>query len=109
MTALGCEERGGTGGRNGGATRWAGLLFVLVFLFSGDLVRIHGHADGAPAAADCAACVAGLGSAVETDPPLALDPPAPTTLVDLGPAPTCPPALEFVRQGGLRDPPALLA
>jgi len=86
--------------------RAVGMSLVLALLFSGDLVRIHGHADGAPASPDCAACVAGLASAVEGGPPASSDPPGPS-LPDLdAPATVAPPPLVFVRQGGLRDPPS---
>ena len=89
--------------------RIPGVLLVLALLFSGDIVRIHGHADDAPASADCVACAASLAAAVETDPPPALDPPAPTGDDACDAAPTTLPSLAFVRQGGLRDPPILLA
>lgn len=85
--------------------RIAGVLLALAVLFSGDLVRIHGHPDGAPSA-DCVACVAGLAAAVEAGPPPAVDPPRPS-FVALAPAfGRLAPALPFARQGGLRDPPA---
>ena len=88
---------------------FAGLLLVLAFLFSGDLVRIHGHPGGAPASTDCAACVAGLAAAVETDPPAPLAPPVPgrSDVVRAEPADASSPP--FVRQGGLRDPPVFPA
>lgn len=89
--------------------RLPGILLVLALLFSGDVVRIHGHADGAPASADCVACAASLTAAVETDPSPAIDPPAPTGELAGGAAPVAAPSLVFVRQGGLRDPPLLFA
>lgn len=90
-------------------TRLSGVLLVLALLFSGDIVRIHGHAEGAPATSDCVACAASLAAAVEADPPPAIDPPPPTGELLLGPATAGAPALVFVRQGGLRDPPFLFA
>lgn len=89
--------------------RLTGVLLVLALLFSGDIVRIHGHADGAPATADCVACAASLAVAVEADPPPAIDPPPPTNELLLGAATATAPSPAFVRQGGLRDPPLLLA
>lgn len=89
--------------------RLPGILLVLALLFSGDVVRIHGHAEGAPASADCVACTASLAAAVETDPSPALNPPAPTGALADGPAPVGAPSLMFVRQGGLRDPPLRFA
>ncbi len=89
--------------------RLSGVLLVLALLFSGDIVRIHGHADGAPATSDCVACTASLAAAVEADPPPALDPPPPTGELSFGPAAATLPSLVFVRQGGLRDPPLLFA
>lgn len=89
--------------------RLPGVLLVLALLFSGDIVRIHGHADGAPASADCVACTVSLTAAVEADPPPALDPPPPAGVLAGGAAPVAAPSLLFVRQGGLRDPPLLFA
>lgn len=89
--------------------RLSGVLLVLALLFSGDIVRIHGHADGAPASADCVACTASIAAAVEADPPPALDPPPAVAELFLGPAVASVPSLSFVRQGGLRDPPLLFA
>lgn len=90
-------------------SRLSGVLIVFALLFSGDIVRIHGHADGAPASSDCVACTASLTAAVETDPPPAIDPPSPTGEFYLGSSAATAPSLVFVRQGGLRDPPLLLA
>lgn len=85
-------------------SRLSGVLLALALLFSGDLVRIHGHADGAPAA-DCVACIAGLAAAVEADPAPSVDP-MPASAGSFGLfIPRLPLSLEFVRQGGLRDPP----
>lgn len=89
--------------------RFAGLALLVALLFSGDVVRIHGHPDGVPATTDCAACVAGLAGAVEADPPPALDLPAPSVADETLPESLDAPSLLFVRQGGLRDPPTLLA
>lgn len=89
--------------------RLPGVLLVLALLFSGDIVRFHGHADGAPATSDCVACTASLAPAVEADPPPALDPPPPAGLLSLGQPAATTPSIVFVRQGGLRDPPALFA
>lgn len=89
--------------------RLSGVLLVLALLFSGDIVRIHGHAEGAPATSDCVACTASLAAAVEADRPPAVDPPPPTDELRLGPAEVTAPSLVFVRQGGLRDPPLLFA
>lgn len=89
--------------------RFAGLALLVALLFSGDFVRIHGHADGAPASADCAACVAGLSSAIEADPAPALDPPASSSAIETLVEPLEAPSLLFVRQGGLRDPPTPFA
>lgn len=99
----------GSPGRLSGPMRALGFALVLALLFSGDIVRIHGHADGAPASADCAACVAGLTSAVEAHPSPALDPPAPSTAAAAAVATSAAPCLVFVRQGGLRDPPTPFA
>lgn len=99
----------GTTGRVGAVMRLAGTLLVAALLFSGDIVRIHGHADGAPATSDCVACTAGLAAAVEADPPPAIDPPLPSGELLHGSAPAAAPSLVFVRQGGLRDPPLLFA
>lgn len=90
-------------------SRLSGLLIVFALLFSGDIVRIHGHADGAPASSECVACTASLAAAVEADPPPAIDPPPPTGEFYLGSSAGTVPSLVFVRQGGLRDPPLLLA
>lgn len=85
--------------------RLFGVLLVVALLFSGDIVRIHGHAADAPATSDCVACTAGLSAAVEAGSPPALDlSPQPGDLV-VGPAVATAPSLVFVRQGGLRDPP----
>jgi len=89
--------------------RLPGVLLVVALLFSGDIVRLHGHADGVPASADCVACTAGLAAAVEADPPPELDPPPPTTESAATAARAAAPSLVFVRQGGLRDPPISLA
>jgi hypothetical protein len=86
-----------------------GVFLVLALLFSGDIVRIHGHSADAPASTDCVACAASLAAAVETSPPPSLDPPAPAGYDASGGAPEPAPALVFVRQGGLRDPPNPLA
>jgi len=86
--------------------RALGVTLVLSLLFSGDLVRLHGHADGAPASADCAACVAGLANAVGGGPPASFDPPGPTVPDPDAPATAASPCLVFVRHGGLRDPPS---
>jgi hypothetical protein len=86
-----------------------GILLVLALLFSGDIVRIHGHAGDAPASPDCVACSASLAAAVEADPPPALDPPAPSDEDGCRAAAAATPSLVFVRQGGLRDPPTRLA
>lgn len=90
-------------------TRLSGVLLVFALLFSGDIVRIHGHADGAPATSDCVACTASLTAAVETGPPPAIDPPRPTGELLFGAAAVSAPVLVFVRQGGLRDPPLVFA
>lgn len=95
--------------RPGAMMRLPGVLLVLALLFSGDIVRIHGHADEAPASADCVACAAGLAAAVATDPPSPLDPFAPIGDDSFDAAPTAAPSLDFVRQGGLRDPPTAFA
>jgi len=89
--------------------RFAGLLLVLTFLFSGDLVRIHGHPGGAPASTDCAACVAGLAAAVETDPPAAPEASMPGRSDAVRVEPADAPSRPSVRQGGLRDPPVFPA
>lgn len=89
--------------------RVSGVLLVLALLFSGDIVRIHGHADGAPATSDCVACTVSLAAAVEADPPPTIDPPPATGELAVGPAAATAPSLLFVRQGGLRDPPLLFA
>lgn len=109
MNASTCGGGCGPDHRIGALTRLSGVLLVLALLFSGDIVRIHGHAADAPASADCVACVASLTSAVETDPPPALDPPAAIDESVGHAAPLAAPPLVFVRQGGLRDPPLLLA
>lgn len=88
--------------------RFVGLALLVALLFSGDFVRIHGHADGVPAS-DCAACVAGLSSAVEADPLPALDPPASSSADETLVEPLEAPSLLLVRQGGLRDPPTPFA
>lgn len=89
--------------------RLSGVLLVVALLFSGDVVRIHGHADGVPASADCVACTASLAAAVEADPPPAFDPPPPTAEAVRLAVSAALPSLVFVRQGGLRDPPIPLA
>lgn len=93
--------------RNDGP-RFAGLLLVAMLVFSGDLVRIHGHPDGGAASSDCAACVAGLSGAVETEAAIPLDLAAPIYRGAERPTPRLAPDLPFVRHGGLRDPPAFL-
>lgn len=85
--------------------RLGGLLLVLALLFSGDFVRIHGHAEGVPASSDCAACLASLASAIETAAPPALDPPVPAGADRFRTVFFAAFPLLFVRQGGLRDPP----
>lgn len=88
-----------------GARRIVGVLLAAAFLFSGDLVRLHGHADGVPSGPDCAACVAGLSAAVEPAGGVAFDFAAPLARA-IAPLPSRPaPALPFVRQAGSRDPP----
>lgn len=89
--------------------RLSGLLLVFALLFSGDLVRIHGHPDGGPAPDDCVACVAGLSAAVEGALPPALSPPVPETADAVHDIPRDAPARPFVRRGGLRDPPTSFA
>lgn len=89
--------------------RLLGALLTVAFLFSGDLVRLHGHPDGAPASTDCAACVAGLSVAVEADASTSVPAPAPVVLRPESPPAQVAPNLPFVRQGGLRDPPARAA
>lgn len=89
--------------------RLAGALVVLAFLFSGDLVRIHGHPDGVPASSDCVACVAGLSAAVEGGAPPDLSPPVPETAEAGHEVAREAPARPFVRRGGLRDPPTPFA
>ncbi|HSM09066.1 MAG TPA: hypothetical protein VLA33_08630 [Gemmatimonadota bacterium] len=89
--------------------RLSGVLLAFALLFSGDIVRIHGHADGTPATSDCVACTASLTAAVETDPPPAIDPPRPTGELLFDSTAATAPVLVFVRQGGLRDPPLLFA
>lgn len=96
-------------GRIGATMRLPGVLLVLALLFSGDVVRIHGHADGMPSSADCVACTASLTAAVEAVPPPAIDPPLPIGELSTGPTAATAPSLVFVRQGGLRDPPLLFA
>ncbi|MFW6088429.1 MAG: hypothetical protein ACODAB_01675 [Gemmatimonadota bacterium] len=112
MNASTCARGGGCGtaaGRVGATRLLPGALLVLALLFSGDIVRIHGHADGAPASADCVACTASLTAAVEADPPPTLDPPPVAGALADRPASAAAPSLVFVRQGGLRDPPFVLA
>lgn len=104
-----CGVGCGTTGRIGALMRLSGVLLVFALLFSGDIVRIHGHAEGAPATSDCVACTASLAAAVEADPPPAIDPPPQTCELSVGSAADGAPALVFVRQGGLRDPPFLFA
>lgn len=89
--------------------RLSGVLLVFALLFSGGIVRIHGHADGAPSTSDCVACTASLTAAVEAGAPPAIDPPRPTGEFTFGPSAVTAPVLVFVRQGGLRDPPVLFA
>lgn len=109
MNASTCGGGCGPDRRIGAMMRLSGALLALALLFSGDIVRIHGHAADAPASADCVACAASLTAAVETDPPPTLDPPAPIDESVGHAAPVAAPSLVFVRQGGLRDPPLLLA
>lgn len=92
-----------------GRLRPGGLLLVFALLFSGDLLRIHAHPDGVPPATDCAACVAGLSSAVAGGVPAAPDAAPASAAEPLSHDPASAPSLDFVRQGGLRDPPSLLA
>lgn len=99
----------GSDRRWGGVVRVAGLFLVFALLFSGDLVRIHGHADGAPASSDCVACVAGLSAAVDGGAPPDLSPPVPETAEIRHDVAREAPARPFVRRGGLRDPPAPFA
>lgn len=86
-----------------------GLLLALALVFSGDLVRIHGHADGAPASSDCVACVVGLSPAVDGGDPPDLSPPVPETTEAHHDIAQEAPVRPFVRRGGLRDPPTPFA
>ncbi|MFW6084787.1 MAG: hypothetical protein ACODAA_06195 [Gemmatimonadota bacterium] len=102
------EASGGTDGRRAAVGRIAGLLLAFALLFSGDLVRIHGHPDGGPASSDCVACVAGLSPAIDGGAPPALSPPVPETTEVGHDVAREAPARPFVRRGGLRDPPTPL-
>jgi hypothetical protein len=104
-----CGGGCGWAGRWGVTMRLPGVFLVLALLFSGAMVRIHGHPDDAPASTDCVACAASLAAAVETSPPPSLDPPAPAGYDASGGGAGPAPSLVFVRQGGLRDPPTPLA
>ena len=90
-------------------SRFAGLLLVLGFLSSGDLVRQHTHLDGAPASSDCAACVAGLHAPMAAEPLAPQGAPPVTTATRSALEAGAAPSLPFVRRGGLRDPPSALA
>jgi hypothetical protein len=89
--------------------RLIGAVLAIAFLFSGDLVRLHGHADGVPASKHCAACLAGLASAVKAAPTPDVTPPVESGEWAVCEAPFLAPSLPFLRPCGLRDPPPSFA